>query len=352
MSRNSSGNYTLPTGNPVVPGTTISTVWANATLGDLSAEMTDSLNRSGKGAMLAPLKATDGTVAAPSLTFANDPDTGVYRVSDNVVAMGANATQVQRWTTTGTTITGAAAVSGAATVGGGAVVTNATSNGNGISVTANGTGIGLDGTGGATSGYGVRGNGGAPNGQGVVGMGTGAGYGVEGVGGTTGGGGIFTPGTAASATVRTNAVVAYTGDIAFSTVMNPNSNVALANTLTPMNVPKAWATILTTGFGSTAATIVTGFNVTSASVATTTVTLTLATAMANSNFAVNVTAANPATVGSGTSGSTTTVLISCRDLDGIVMPSPTTTGTPIAVPLVNFQAGIPRTLYVFVFGPQ
>lgn len=293
MSRNSSGNYTLPTGNPVVPGTTISTVWANATLGDLSSEMTDSLNRSGKGAMLAPLKATDGTVAAPSLTFANDPDTGVYRVSDNVVAVGANATQVQRWTTTGTTIPGTVAVGGAATITGagsfaaGVVVTNSTTNGNGASVTANGTGIGVDGTGGATSGYGVRGNGGAPNGQGVVGMGAGAGYGVEGVGGTTGGGGIFTPGTASTASARTNAIVAYTGDISFSTVINPNSNVAHTNALTPMNVPKAWAYIQTTGSaGSRTVSILSGFNVTSAVLGTTLITLNFASAFASAAYAI------------------------------------------------------------------
>jgi hypothetical protein len=304
MSRNSSGNYTLPTGNPVVPGTTISTVWANATLGDLSAEMTDSLNRSGKGAMLAPLKATDGTVTAPSLTFANDPDSGLYRVSDNVVAMGANATQVQRWTTTGSTFPSGATFTGTATFSGttvattiatfqaGVAVSNTTTNGNGVSVTANGTGVGLDGTGGATSGYGVRGTGGAPNGQGVVGMGTGSGYGVEGVGGPTSGGGIFTPGTASTAAVRSNAVVAYTGDILFSTTANPDSNVALINRLTPMNVPKAWANITTTGSGSTVATINAGCNVTSAAVIGTgnRILITFASAFASTAYAVMATA--------------------------------------------------------------
>ena len=29
----------------------------------------------------------DGTISAPSLTFLNDPDTGFYRVSANVIAM-------------------------------------------------------------------------------------------------------------------------------------------------------------------------------------------------------------------------------------------------------------------------
>lgn len=87
MPRNSSGTYTLPAGNPVVTGTTISSTWANTTLSDLSSEMTDSLDRSGKGGMLAPLALSDGTVALPALTFVLDPDTGVYRIGANDVAV-------------------------------------------------------------------------------------------------------------------------------------------------------------------------------------------------------------------------------------------------------------------------
>lgn len=83
MPRNSAGTYTLPAGNPVVTGTTISSTWANTTLSDISSEMTDSLDRSGKGAMLAPLQLTDGTVGIPSLTFALDPDTGIFRANTN-----------------------------------------------------------------------------------------------------------------------------------------------------------------------------------------------------------------------------------------------------------------------------
>lgn len=327
MSRNSSGNYTLPTGNPVLTGTTVSTVWANATLGDLAAEMTDSLNRSGKGAMLAPLKATDGTVAAPSLTFANDPDSGLYRVSDNVVAVSASATQAQRWDATGatfpvgatfpgtatfsgtTTFPGTATFSGTTTLSGttvattiatlqaGAVVTNTTTNGNGVVATANGTGIGVNGTGGTTSGYGVKGTGGAPDGQGVVGMGAGAGYGVEGVGGPSGGGGIFTPGTAATASVRSNSVVAYTGDFLFSTVTNPSSNVAMTNRLTPMNVPKAWALVSINGAGAVA--LDAGFNITSVVIAASAlgfgniVRVTFAAAFAGATFGPQLSSSTP-----------------------------------------------------------
>ena len=56
MSRDSSGNYTLPAGvNPVVAGTTITDDWANTTLQDVATGLTDSWDRSGRGAPLANL---------------------------------------------------------------------------------------------------------------------------------------------------------------------------------------------------------------------------------------------------------------------------------------------------------
>jgi len=93
MTRNASGNYSLPSGNPVVAGTTITATWANTTMSDLGTEMTDSLSRSGKGAMLSVLKITDGTVGNPSLAFNTDVDNGIYLESANkwhLVAGGAS----------------------------------------------------------------------------------------------------------------------------------------------------------------------------------------------------------------------------------------------------------------------
>lgn len=142
MPRNSGGTYSLPAGNPVVTGTVISSTWANTTLSDIATEMTDSLDRSGKGAMLAALqlfsgvigtpglswstettsglyraaagdfrysisavdkvqittnglRAADGVVATPGFSFISDPDTGWYRVGANV--MGAASNGVQRF---------------------------------------------------------------------------------------------------------------------------------------------------------------------------------------------------------------------------------------------------------------
>ena len=48
MSRNGSGTYSLPAGNPVVTGTTISSTWANNTLSDIATALTGSLASDGQ----------------------------------------------------------------------------------------------------------------------------------------------------------------------------------------------------------------------------------------------------------------------------------------------------------------
>jgi hypothetical protein len=61
MPRNASSTYSLPAGNPVVPGTIIATTWANTTLTDIATALTQSLS-------------TDGSTASVSL--ANKTMTG------------------------------------------------------------------------------------------------------------------------------------------------------------------------------------------------------------------------------------------------------------------------------------
>jgi hypothetical protein len=55
MSRNGSGTYTLPAGNPVVTGTTISSVWANSTLSDMANALTQSVATDGQSPMTGAL---------------------------------------------------------------------------------------------------------------------------------------------------------------------------------------------------------------------------------------------------------------------------------------------------------
>lgn len=349
MSRNSSGNYTLPSGNPVVGGTTITTTWANATLGDLQSEMTDSLCRSGKGAMLAPLQIADGTAAAPSLTWAGDPDSGIYRAGAGDVRMQVDATLAQQWTATGTTIPVAAAFEAGVTTtgvdgasGNALQATAGTPNGDAVYATGTGTGAGVAAFGGTTSGTGVEATGGAPNGVGVVAVGVGTGPGMTGTGGTTGAGGQFTPGTAATATVRASAVVANSGDVVFSGVTNPNSNVAISNTLTAMNTPKAWATLTTAGSGSTSVTVTAGFNIASAAASTTALGVTFASAFANTNYAIVASCRTKTMVFACTPSTTTGAgLTGMEILNGVTPAGP-----------FNFQNEPSVVVHIIVFGAQ
>jgi hypothetical protein len=65
MSRNGSGVYSLPAGNPVVTNTTISSTWANNTLSDIASALTDSLAADGQ------------TTATGNLQMGNNKITGL-----------------------------------------------------------------------------------------------------------------------------------------------------------------------------------------------------------------------------------------------------------------------------------
>ena len=55
MSRNGSGTYSLPAGNPVVTGTTISSSWANNTMNDIASALTGSVASDGQTPMTGQL---------------------------------------------------------------------------------------------------------------------------------------------------------------------------------------------------------------------------------------------------------------------------------------------------------
>lgn len=63
MSRNGNGVYTLPTPeNPVVPGTTITTTWANTTLNNIADALTDSVAADGQTPMTGPLNMNNNKI--------------------------------------------------------------------------------------------------------------------------------------------------------------------------------------------------------------------------------------------------------------------------------------------------
>ena len=97
MPRNSTGQYSLPAGNPVADSTVISSTWANPTMGDLANEITQSLDRNGRGGMLVAFKNVDGTKAAPGITFTTEPSSGVYRAATNDIRMSVGNDDATRW---------------------------------------------------------------------------------------------------------------------------------------------------------------------------------------------------------------------------------------------------------------
>ena len=90
MSRNGSGTYSLPAGNPVVTGTTISSTWANNTLTDIATALTGSL-------------ASDGqTPATGNLQMGSNRITGL---ADGIASTdAATVSQITGFITVGTAI--------------------------------------------------------------------------------------------------------------------------------------------------------------------------------------------------------------------------------------------------------
>ena len=93
MSRNGSGTYTLPAGNPVVTNTTISSTWANTTLTDIANALTGSLSADGQTTASGNLN-----MGTNQVTNAADPTTAQALATKNYVdtyvgALGTMSTQ-------------------------------------------------------------------------------------------------------------------------------------------------------------------------------------------------------------------------------------------------------------------
>lgn len=117
MSRAADGTYTLPNSgsvpNPVVTGSKITAPWGNGTLADMAGEITNSLDRNGKGGMLAPIRTPDGTVGGPAHSFTNDTDTGRRLAAAGDMRDVIGGVDVVKTTSAGVDITGKMAATGA-----------------------------------------------------------------------------------------------------------------------------------------------------------------------------------------------------------------------------------------------
>jgi hypothetical protein len=93
MSRNGSGTYTLPAGNPVVTGTTISSTWSNNTLTDIATALTGSLASDGQTTATGNLKMGNNRVTGLADGIASTDGATVSQVAASVAGLGTMSTQ-------------------------------------------------------------------------------------------------------------------------------------------------------------------------------------------------------------------------------------------------------------------
>jgi hypothetical protein len=114
MSRNGSGVYSLPAGNPVVTNTTISSTWANTTLADIATALSGSLASDGQTPATGTLdmnsnkvsNLANGTLATDAINlgqlttaFTNSTITGNLTVTGNGTFQGTGFLLIPKGTT-------------------------------------------------------------------------------------------------------------------------------------------------------------------------------------------------------------------------------------------------------------
>ena len=110
MSRNGSGTYSLPAGNPVVTNTTISSTWANSTLTDIASALTGSVAADGQTPITGSLNLNSNKIvnlATPTLD--TDGATKLYVDTADALALlkANNLSDVANATTSRTNLSAA-----------------------------------------------------------------------------------------------------------------------------------------------------------------------------------------------------------------------------------------------------
>jgi hypothetical protein len=100
MSRNGSGTYTLPAGNPVVTGTTISSTWGNTTLTDIATALTGSLASDGQTTATGNLKMGANRITGLADGIASTDAASITQVTTAVAITGGSIDGTTIGTTT------------------------------------------------------------------------------------------------------------------------------------------------------------------------------------------------------------------------------------------------------------
>lgn len=93
MPRNGSGVYSLPAGNPVVTGTTISSTVHNNTMNDLASEMTNSVDKDGQTVITGTLDFNGNKIVLDG-----DGDTSITADTDDRIDVEIGGSDVISWT--------------------------------------------------------------------------------------------------------------------------------------------------------------------------------------------------------------------------------------------------------------
>jgi hypothetical protein len=260
MPRNASGTYSLPSAvNPVVGNTPATAAWANNTMSDIGNELTQSLDRNGRGAMLGQLQLDAGAVGAPGLAWRLETNSGLYRAGAGDLRFAIAGVDRLKMTASRLTISAALQATGQVLAEDGLI---------------SAPGLSFSGEAGAglyrAGSHDVRL---AVNSKDIAQATTKL---------------SISAATAATGGTRQDALSLTNGDLDLSAVAYPTSTTAIANRLTPANVCKAWCVLNIDGSGSPfTISVDAGFNVASvARTSASTFTITLGSGFAAGNYAV------------------------------------------------------------------
>jgi len=268
MSRSGAGTYSLPN-VAVVTGTTITAGDENTTRSDIATEITDSLSRSGKGAMLAALLNVNGTVGSPSVSFTNDTGSGLYRIGSNDIGFAINGVKVQEWTATTALIVQPLTASGTLTVTGATILSSTLALASDLAINTNKFTVT------AASGNTV-----VAGTLGVTGAATlSSTLGVTGAATLTGG---FVVGAGVTVDAGSNKIINVTDPT--TAQQAATKNYVDTSTITLNKGARVWGTLQCGAAG--AVTVIKAVNITSASYSTNNLTIVFTSNMADVNFAV------------------------------------------------------------------
>jgi microcystin-dependent protein len=102
MPRNGSGTFTVPL--TYTPNTLASAADVNTNFADVASGLTGSLPRDGQAGMSGQLKAADGALATPGISFEQDQDTGIRRSAANKFRMVCGGVDIAEFSETGLTL--------------------------------------------------------------------------------------------------------------------------------------------------------------------------------------------------------------------------------------------------------